>query len=159
MKTTFASIAALKAAVGQALGPGDWLLIDQDRVNRFAAVTDDPQWIHTDIDRARRESPYGQTVAHGHLTLSLIPALLRQLFAFSGARLQINYGLNRVRFPAPVLVGSRVRLQAVIAEVSEVPGGVQVVFDVRIDNDRQEKPVCVAQSILRLVVGEAKEDT
>ncbi|MBS3966081.1 MAG: MaoC family dehydratase [Truepera sp.] len=151
---TFTSIAALKAAIGQTLGPSDWLLIDQERVQAFALTTDDPQWIHLDSERARRESPYRQTVAHGYLTLSLIPGLLRQIFALEGAKLRINYGLNRVRFPAPVLVPSRVRLQAVINEVTEFAGGVQVVFDVRFDNDRQEKPVCVAQIISRLVVGE-----
>lgn len=151
---TFTSRGALKAAIGQTLGPSDWLLIDQERVQAFALATDDPQWIHLDAERARRESPYGQTVAHGYLTLSLIPGLLRQIFALEGAKLRINYGLNRIRFPAPVLVPSRVRLHAVIAEVSEFTGGVQVVFDVRFDNDRQEKPVCVAQVISRLVVGE-----
>jgi len=152
---TFTSSAALKAASGQTLGPSDWLLIDQERVQAFAVATDDPQWIHLDTERARRESPYGQTVAHGYLTLSLIPGLMRQLFAFEGAKLRINYGLNRVRFPAPVLVPSRVRLHALIAEATEFEGGVQVVFDVRFESDRQEKPVCVAQIISRLVVGEA----
>ena len=152
---TFTSSAALKAASGQTLGPSDWLLIDQERVQAFAVATDDPQWIHLDTERARRESPYGQTVAHGYLTLSLIPGLMRQLFAFEGAKLRINYGLNRVRFPAPVLVPSRVRLHALIAEATEFEGGVQVVFDVRFESDRQEKPGCVAQIISRLVVGEA----
>lgn len=150
----FANTPALKAAVGQTLGPSDWLLIDQERVRAFALATGDLQWIHLDTERAERESPYRQTVAHGYLTLSLIPGLMRQIFALEGARLRINYGLNRVRFPAPVLVGSSVRLHAVIAEVSEFAGGVQVVFDLRFESDRQEKPVCVAQIISRLVVGE-----
>lgn len=152
--TTFTTAAALKAAVGQTLGPSDWLLIDQERVQRFAIATDDSQWIHLDTERAKRESPYRQTVAHGYLTLSLTPGLLRQSFTFTGAKLRINYGLNRVRFPAPVLVPSRVRLHAVIAEVSELEGNVQVVFDVRFENDRQERPVCVAQVISRLVLEE-----
>ena len=150
----FTNTTALKAAVGQTLGPSGWLLIDQERVRAFALATDDLQWIHLDTERAERESPYGQTVAHGYLTLSLIPGLMRQIFAFEGARLRINYGLNRVRFPAPVLVGSSVRLHAVIAEVSEFAGGVQVVFDLRFESNRQDKPVCVAQIISRLLVGE-----
>lgn len=149
VKHTFATLNDLKAATGQKLGPTDWLEITQERVQQFAEATSDEQWIHLDQQRAATESPFGQTVAHGYLTISLATMLMEQLFELKGASLQINYGLNRLRFPAPVLVGSNVRLHATIAEVSEVKGGVQVIFDISYENDQQSKPVCVAQSVAR----------
>jgi|FLYL01.1.fsa_nt_gi acyl dehydratase len=147
--TTFPTFDALVAATGRELGPGPWRVIDQARVDRFAEVTEDRQWLHTDPERAARESPFGATVAHGFLTLSLLTAMLMELVAVEEANAVVNYGFNRVRFPAPVVVGSSVRLRLKIAEASEIAGGVQVRFDLTVENDRQAKPACVAELLFR----------
>ncbi|MDQ3461321.1 MAG: MaoC family dehydratase [Deinococcota bacterium] len=147
--TTFKTVDELKAAVGLELGPGPWLDIDQERVNRFAEVTGDAQWLHVDPERARAESPFGGTVAHGFLTLSLLSALLMELLTVEEAGSIVNYGFNRVRLPAPVLVGSRLRLWLRVAEVTVVAGGVQVSFAVTLENDRQERPACAAELLFR----------
>lgn len=149
MKQTFRTLADLEAACGQTLGPGPWHDITQSRVQTFAEAAGDFQWLHLDRERTQAESPYKQTVAHGYLTLSLATMLMSELFDLPDAGLQLNYGLGRVRFPAPVLVGSRVRLSAVLEEVREVEGGVQLTFNLTFENDRQTKPVCVAQTISR----------
>ncbi|MCL7460278.1 MaoC family dehydratase [Micromonospora echinofusca] len=146
---TFDSLDDLAAAVGQTLGPGPWQRIDQGRVDLFADATDDHQWIHLDPQRAAT-GPYGGTIAHGYLTLSLLPALVGRLYRVRGVRMGVNYGLNRVRFPAPVRVGTAVRAVASIAEVSPVAGGVQLVTAVTVECDAGGKPVCVAETVSRL---------
>ncbi|SCG46427.1 Acyl dehydratase [Micromonospora echinaurantiaca] len=146
---TFASLDELAAAVGETIGPGDWQRIDQSRVDLFADATDDHQWIHVDPQRAAA-GPFGGTVAHGYLTLSLLPALAGGLYRVQGVRMGVNYGLNRVRFPAPVRVGSAIRASATIAEVSPVDGGVQLVAAVTVESDAGGKPVCVAETVSRL---------
>lgn len=146
---TFTSLDELRAATGEHLGYSDWHLIDQARVNAFADATEDHQWIHVDVDRARRESPFGGPVAHGYLTLSLLPWLTAEILSVSGVTMGVNYGLNRVRFPAPVLVGSRVRAGAQLTSLEDVPGGVQLVTTVTIEVEGQEKPACVAESVAR----------
>ncbi|HEY6379128.1 MAG TPA: MaoC family dehydratase [Candidatus Dormibacteraeota bacterium] len=146
---TFTSLDELRAATGEHLGYSDWHLIDQARVNAFADATDDHQWIHVDVDRARRESPFGGPVAHGYLTLSLLPWLTAEILSVSGVTMGVNYGLNRVRFPAPVLVGSRVRAGAQLTSLEDVPGGVQLVTTVTIEVEGQTKPACVAESVAR----------
>ncbi|MGC4768996.1 MaoC family dehydratase [Micromonospora sp. DT44] len=145
----FTSVDELTAAVGETLGPGPWQRIDQDRVNLFADATDDHQWIHIDPERAAA-GPFGATIAHGFLTLSLVPALAGQLYRVEGVAMGVNYGLNRVRFPAPLRVGAAVRASAVIAEVSPVSGGVQLVTAVTVNSDGGDKPVCVAETVSRL---------
>ncbi|MEH1101400.1 MaoC family dehydratase [Micromonospora sp. CPCC 205561] len=151
---TFASVDELAAAVGETLGPGPWQRIEQGRVDLFADATDDHQWIHLDAERAAA-GPYGGTIAHGYLTLSLLPALVGRLYRVGGVRMGVNYGLNRVRFPAPVPVGSAVRAVATIAEVSPVDGGVQLVTNAVVECDAGAKPVCVAETVSRLYPGAA----
>ncbi|MGC4807582.1 MaoC family dehydratase [Micromonospora sp. DT233] len=148
----FADIEELAAAVGQTFGPGPWLRVDQGRVDLFADATDDHQWIHLDAERAAA-GPFGGTIAHGYLTLSLLPALVGGLYRVDGVRMGVNYGLNRVRFPAPLRVGGAVRATATIAEVAPVDGGVQLVTAVVVQSDAGGKPVCVAESVSRLYVG------
>jgi acyl dehydratase len=147
----FASIAELRAAVGTDLGYGDWFEIDQKRIDQFADATGDHQWIHVDPERAAA-GPFGSTVAHGYLTLSLLPVLTGGRLAVSGVRMGVNYGVNKVRFPAPVPVGSRVRGRLEILSVDEVEGGVQVVYRVTVEREGGEKPVCVAEAIARLYI-------
>ncbi|MDG4826178.1 MaoC family dehydratase [Asanoa sp. WMMD1127] len=151
MKREFASVEDLAAAVGETLGPGEWFEVDQARVNLFADATDDHQWIHVDPERAAT-SPFGGPVAHGFLTLSLLPALVGDLYTVKGTRMGVNYGLNRVRFPAPVRVGTSVRVSAEIAAVDPVPGGVQLVAKVTVENNGSDKPVCVAETVSRIYV-------
>ncbi|MEE8397175.1 MAG: MaoC family dehydratase [bacterium] len=133
---------------------GDWLTVDQARIDRFADATEDHQWIHVDPKRAQAESPYKDTIAHGYLTLSLLPGLTGAVKGgvsqYAGVKLGVNYGLNRVRFPAPVLVNSRVRSRRKIKEVSEVPGGLQLVSEVTIEVEGGEKPCCVAETVSRM---------
>ncbi|GAA3197511.1 MULTISPECIES: MaoC family dehydratase [Streptomyces] len=144
----FGSLDELRAAVGEELGPSDWLEIDQQRIDRFAEATGDHQWIHVDAEKAAA-GPFGTTIAHGYLTLSLLPALVPQLMRVDNVAMGINYGTNKVRFPAPVPVGSRVRATTRIAEVAEVPGGVQLTTAVTIEREGGTKPVCVAESVSR----------
>jgi acyl dehydratase len=148
--TTFTSLRDLAAASGTDLGRSDWHRIDQERVTAFADATGDHQWIHLDPERAKA-GPFGTTVAHGYLTLALIPMLMAEIFQVSGVRMAINYGLNRVRFPAPARTGSSVRAAATIDEVSEVPGGVQVLISVTIETDDGDKPCCVAETVSRFM--------
>ncbi|GAA1851535.1 MaoC family dehydratase [Asanoa iriomotensis] len=151
MKREFASVEDLAAAVGETLGPGEWFEVDQSRVNLFADATDDHQWIHIDPERAA-QGPFGGPVAHGFLTLSLLPSLVGALYAVKGTRMGVNYGLNRVRFPAPVRVGTAVRVRAEIAAVDPVAGGVQLVAKVTVESNAGDKPVCVAETVSRLYV-------
>ncbi|MFI7387967.1 MaoC family dehydratase [Streptomyces sp. NPDC049813] len=139
---------ALKAAVGEQLGHTDWVGVDQERIDRFAEATGDHQWIHVDPERAKA-GPFGTTIAHGYLTLSLLPLFGPQLIAVEGVKMGVNYGTNKVRFPAPVPVGSRLRATATITSVEDVPGGVQVAVAFTVEREGGEKPVCVAESVSR----------
>ena len=146
--TTFSSIEELKAAVGTHLGHSDWWEITQDRVNRFADATDDHQFIHVD-PQAAAQTPFGGTIAHGYLTLSLAVALSQQIVTVEGVRMAVNYGTNKVRFPAPVPVGSKLRAGAFLESVEDVTGGVQVVFTLTFEVEGGSKPVCVAETVSR----------
>lgn len=137
-------------APGLELGPTDWLDVDQGRVDRFASATEDSQWVHTNRERAAA-GPFGTTIAHGFLTLSLLPALWFELAGDGGYSLTVNYGVNRVRFPAPVPVGSRVRARFRVDSVVEVEGGVQATIAATVEREGHEKPVCVAELIFRFL--------
>ena len=141
-------IEEIKQLAGQELGVGPWTLIDQDRVNRFAEVTGDDQWIHVDPERAK-EGPFGAPIAHGFLTLSLIIPFWGELFDVDGVATKVNYGLDKVRFTSPVKVGSRIRMQATIAEVTEVKGGAQIKVSNTIEIEGQERPAVVAEFLAR----------
>jgi acyl dehydratase len=138
----------LRGRAGQHLGYSEWLEVTQDRVNLFADATDDHQWIHVDVERAK-SGPFGGTIAHGFLTLSLLIALWTDLLELRGIEMAVNYGLNKVRFPAPVPAGSSIRLGATLTSVTDVKGGVEAVIDAVIERDGSEKPVCVAQVVHR----------
>ena len=145
---TYQNVSELEALVGSSLGTSDWLSIDQARIDQFAAVTGDDQWIHVDPVRAKA-GMFGTTVAHGFLTLSLLPFFGRSSFKVGGVRMTVNYGLNRVRFPAPVPVGSRLRAHYKLLSYESIAGGVQVVTEVTIEREGHAKPVCVAESVGR----------
>lgn len=147
------TIDQLKSLAGREIGASDWLTIDQATIDAFAEVTGDRQWIHTDPRRAQAESRYGRTIAHGFLTLSLLSRLSREAFEVAGEfRMRINYGLNRVRFPAPVLEGSRIRATFSVQSVEDIPDGHQVVWLVTVDVEGSEKPALVAEWIVRYYV-------
>ena len=149
-----AGIDELRDLVGKEVGPTDWVEITQEDVDRFAEVSRDHQWIHTDPERAERESPFGTTVAHGNLTLSLVDWFRSQLIRQDGVRLGINYGFDKVRFPAPVPTGSRIRARAEVITVEELGDGWwHVVTRFTIEDEGGEKPVCVAESVGRALVG------
>ena len=145
----FPSLTALAEATGQHLGYSEWLDVDQKRVDLFAEATGDHQWIHVDPELAAK-GPFKRTIAHGFLTLSLVPALIAEVYTVDGVRMAVNYGLNKVRFPAPLPVGSRVRGGVELAEVTPVDGGVQVVARVTVEVDGSPKPCCVAETVARL---------
>jgi acyl dehydratase len=144
----FESTAALRDAAGGHLGHSGWHLVDQERVSAFADATGDHQWIHVDPDAAAR-GPFGTTIAHGYLLLSLIPLLAGEVFTVRGVRMAVNYGLDRVRFPAPVPTGSRVRAGARLESVVDIDGGVHVVTEVTIEREGGDKPCCVARTVSR----------
>jgi acyl dehydratase len=145
----------LRGLTNQVIGPSEWREVSQEMIDQFAALSGDDQWIHTDPERAQRESPYGTTVAHGNLTLSLIDGLRKGLTEWSGFKLGVNYGWNKVRFPAPVPAGSHVRCYAEIVEVSELGGGWhQVVTRMTVEVEGNEKPACVADGVGRVLVEE-----
>jgi acyl dehydratase len=149
MTTTVTDIGALSDLVGRELGPSPWLTVGQDRIDAFAAATDDFQWIHCDPQRAA-DGPFGTTIAHGYLTLSLVVPLFADMLQVDGVTTKLNYGLNKVRFPAPVPAGSQVRLHATIREVLELGGGAyQLTFDAVVEVAGQPKPACVAQPVFR----------
>jgi len=149
MTTTVSGLAGLAELSGRDLGTSEWLEITQERVDRFADATGDHQWIHVDPERART-GPFGTTIAHGYLTLSLIIPLWTELLHIEGIRMAVNYGLNKVRFPAPVPVGSKIRLAATVAESRAVAGdGVEVVADLTVEVDGGGKPAAVAQAVYR----------
>lgn len=145
--------ADLAALIGKELGPTEWYEITQERVNAFADATGDHQWIHIDPERAAA-SPLGSTIAHGLFSLSLGPSLSGRLLAFDGFAHGLNYGYNKVRFPAPVPVGSRIRMRVTVTSVDEVAGGVQVTTTQIIEREGSDKPVMVAESIARVVAGD-----
>ncbi len=141
-------VEALSARIGTEIGVGDWVRLDQERISAFADATGDHQWIHVDEERAA-SGPFGSTIAHGYLTLSMIPAIAPAL-RVEGVRMGINYGLDRVRFISPVPVGSRVRARSALTDVSEVPGGVQLAMRVTVELEGSDKPACVADTLSRL---------
>jgi acyl dehydratase len=149
MTTTVTSVAELAALTGKHLGHSEWREITQEQVNLFAEATDDHQWIHVDAERAAA-GPFGTTIAHGFLTLSLLVPMWSEILHFDGVRLGVNYGLNRVRFPSPVPVGSRIRTGATLVSVETVAdGSLQIVVDFVIEREGSDKPCCVAQGLYR----------
>jgi len=149
MTTTVDGLTQLKALAGVDLGHGDWLEVGQDRIDLFADATGDHQWIHTDPERAET-GPFGSTIAHGYLTLSLLIPLFTDLLEIRGVRMSVNYGLDKVRFPAPVPVGAKIRLAGKVAAVEDAPGdGVQMLCDFTVEIDGSDKPACVARAVYR----------
>ena len=143
------SLDALPAWVGKEVACSDWLAIDQQRIQQFADATADQQWIHTDPARALRESPYKSTIAHGYLTVSLLPHLIESCLRIDGVGMAVNYGLDRVRFPAPLPAGQRVRARLALERLQSVAGGVQAHWAATVELEHSEKPVCVAQMLVR----------
>ena len=145
---TASGLDGIRALAGKDLGKSAWLEVTQDRVNLFADATDDHQWIHVDPERAAA-GPFGTTIAHGYLTLSLVIPLMGDLLEVSGISMGINYGLDKLRFPAPVKVGSKIRLGGTVAQVDDVPGGVQMLVDVALEIEGEPKPALAARAIYR----------
>ena len=146
----FTTFEELTEAAGTELGTSDWVTIDQRRVNQFADATGDHQWIHVDLERAK-EGPFGGTIAHGYLTLSLVPWLGSQVFTLRTPGAKLNYGVNKVRFPAPLLVGKRIRLHVQMGEVVDVPSGKQLTVHHTIEIEDEAKPACVAETVVLLL--------
>jgi acyl dehydratase len=140
---------ALKEFVGKEIGASEWITVTQERIDRFAEATEDRQWIHVDHERTQQESPFGTTVAHGFLTLSLLSKLIAQAVRVGGSRLTINYGLNRVRFPAPVLEGSRIRGRFKLLSLAERGDAHEAVFGCSVECEGNDKPCCVAEWVVR----------
>ena len=145
---TFESIAAMQSFVGQSIGVSDWITVTQERIQLFADATGDHQWIHLDPERAR-QGPFGATIAHGFLTLSLLPEMAASAFSVEGTKMGVNYGLNKVRFPAPVPSGSRLRGHFKLLKYEPLEGGAQVTVEVTMEREGSDKPVCVAESVGR----------
>ena len=144
----FADFDAVKAAVGEEIGVSDWVLVSQQRIDRFAEATGDDQWIHVDVERARRELPYGTTIAHGLLTLALVPSFFRTVLRVEGVKNSLNYGSNRVRYLSPVPAGSRLRGRIGIAQAVDVPpNGLRVTYHTTVEIEGSERPACVADTI------------
>jgi acyl dehydratase len=146
-------MAELPGLTGTELGTSEWFEVTQESVNLFAEATGDHQWIHVDVERAKAESPFGGPIAHGYLTLSLLVPLLAQVLVVSDAVMGVNYGLNKLRFPSPVPVGSKVRASAVLKEVTEVAGGLQYSLAVTVERDGGDKPVAIAEPVYRVYRG------
>jgi acyl dehydratase len=149
MTRTTTTIAELPGLKGQELGTSDWYEVTQEAVNLFADATGDHQWIHVDVERAKAESPFGGPIAHGYLTLSLLVPLVSQTYTVTDAKMGVNYGLNKVRFPAPVPVGSKVRARVTLKDVEEIAGGLQNTVTVTIEREGGDKPVCIAEWVTR----------
>jgi acyl dehydratase len=143
------NLAELRGFSGREIGVTEWLEITQDRINQFADATDDHQWIHIDPERAQRESPYGATIAHGFLTLSMLPRFLKDALQLGDLRMAINYGLNRVRFPSAVRAGSRIRARIVLQSIRDVADATEATYSITIECDGSEKPCCVAELLAR----------
>jgi acyl dehydratase len=148
MKTTYAHLTDLQACVGQEMASSDWIAIDQQRIDLFAEATGDHQWIHVDPVRAAA-GPFKTTVAHGFLTLSLLPEMAASAYDIADRRMGVNYGLNKVRFPSPVPVGSRLRGHFKLLEYKPIEGGAQLTIELSIEREGSDKPVCVAESVSR----------
>ncbi|MCE2735698.1 MAG: MaoC family dehydratase [Ilumatobacteraceae bacterium] len=147
------SLEALKTLVGEHLGYSEYMVIDQARVQLFADATGDQQWIHTDPERAKAQSPFGGPIAHGYLTLSLGPVLLPQIFSVGGVAMGVNYGANKVRFMAPVPVGAKLRAGVKVLAVDDIAGGAQVTIETTFETEGSSKPSCVAEVIFRYYAG------
>jgi acyl dehydratase len=152
MPTEIESVAKLGELVGREVGVSEWVEVSQERIDRFAEATEDRQWIHTEPERAARESPFRTTIAHGFLTLSLLSELGRTAVAVGGVRMGINYGLNRVRFVSPVPSGSRVRGRFTLAALEEIKGGTQATWGVTVEREGGDKPCCAAEWLVRYYV-------
>jgi len=148
-RVAFGNLEDLAAKVGQEVVVSDWLEVTQERINQFADATGDHQWIHVDVERARRESPFGTTIAHGFLTLSLLSHFLNNSLEFGNSKMGVNYGCNRLRFTAPVKAGSRLRARFKLMEFQRIEGGVQMIWDVAMECEGQQKPVLVAEWVGR----------
>jgi acyl dehydratase len=148
-RVVFGNLEELAAKVGQEVVVSDWIEVTQERIDQFADATGDYQWIHVDVERARRESPFGTTIAHGFLTLSLLSHFLNNSLEFGNSKMGVNYGCNRLRFTAPVKAGSRLRARFKLKEFQRVEGGVQMIWDVAMECEGQEKPVLVAEWVGR----------
>jgi len=148
-RVAFGNLEELAAKVGQEVVVSDWLEVTQERINQFADATGDHQWIHVDVERARRESPFGTTIAHGFLTLSLLSHFLNNSLEFGNSKMGVNYGCNRLRFTAPVKAGSRLRARFKLKEFQRIEGGVQMIWDVSMECEGQQKPVLVAEWVGR----------
>lgn len=146
------NIQELQTLAGQEVAVSDWLEVSQERINQFAEATEDRQWIHTEPERARLESPFKTTIAHGFLTLSLLSELMKQAVSVGGLRMGINYGLNRVRFVSPVPSGARIRGRFTLAEVEQISGGLQATWNVSVEREGGDKPCCVAEWLVRYYV-------
>jgi acyl dehydratase len=151
--TTTTTLAELPSYKGKELGVSDWIEVPQESVNLFAEATGDHQWIHVDVERAKAESPFGGPIAHGYLTLSLLIPMWSQVLTVTDTTMAVNYGLNKVRFPAPVPVGSKVRLTATLADVEEIEGGYQLTVAAVIEREGGDKPVCIAEPVFRYYGG------
>ena len=150
--TTVNGIDELKALVGETMGPSDWREVTQADIEKFADVSGDHQWIHVDVERAKTDSPFGTTIAHGNLTLSMVDGFRDQLFRSEGFKMGVNYGWNKIRFPAPVPSGTRIRASLETVSVDEVSDGwYQLVQRWTVEAEGNEKPVCVAESVVRLL--------
>ncbi len=151
-KLVLKNVDELKQYLGKELGLSDWHVVTQEAINMFAEATGDHQWIHVDVERAKRESPYGGPIAHGYYTISLAPVLVGQIFEVQEKKMGINYGLEKLRFPAPVPVGKKVRVKAVLTTLKEIKGGVQAHLQLTFEVESQEKPACVAEVIYRYYI-------
>ena len=147
---TFSTFEEIQSAVGEEIGTSEWVEVDQARVDQFADATGDHQWIHVDVEKAK-EGPFGGTIAHGYLTLSLIPWLSAQVIDLQTSGAKLNYGVNKVRFPNPVRVGSRVRLVATVGSITEVSAGRQLTLKYVVEIEDQDKPACVAETVVLLL--------
>ena len=149
---TLTGLDEVRSHVGQELGTSRWHEVTQEAIDAFAEVTGDHQWIHVDPERAKA-TPFGGTIAHGYYTLSLAPMFSYEMFALEGFAFGVNYGLNRVRFPAPLPVGAKVRMRALLKEVEEIPGGAQIAVELTFETEGGQKPVCVAEALSRVYTG------
>jgi acyl dehydratase len=144
---TISGLEELSHYVGKEIGVSDWLKITQERINAFAEATGDYQWIHVDVERAKKESPYKVPVAHGFLTLSLAPKFINEVYRVEGIKLRVNYGLNKVRFTGPVPAESRIRMRITLGEFEKTDSGAKTIMKLTFEREGQEKPVCVAESV------------
>ena len=146
----FGTVEEIEAAAGEELGTSDWVEVTQDRVDQFAEATGDHQWIHVDVEKAKK-GPFGGTIAHGYLTLSLVPWLGSQVFSLETPGAKLNYSVNKVRFPSPVPVGSRVRARVAVDQVADVPAGKQLTMKYVVEIEGHDKPACVAETVVLLL--------